>query len=246
MEVQARFKRLDRGIAFVEGRSILKHPLPGLGIELKDGQWSDRLHRIGMGKIVHRLIDGKLLQLRLLGGKRFGGGLVGAVGREPQLVTKRQHVVVNRHEVDGALALSNVAILFVVANADDDPHETEAQVHIGAQSAECSLSGILIHIVDPVFDVVRRRYLLHFQLRLGSIQFGAHGGEDYIVVGLCLFLLRECPGAQHSEREQRPQNASGYPVGGECHRRHCFAPAPFPELASSAEGGDRMGGRLRE
>src|ERR1039457_5979115 len=111
-----------------------------------------------MGEVVYRLIYGELLQLRLLGGERLGGRLVGPVRRPPELMPERQHVVVQRHEIGDAGASAEIAVLLVTADAHDSPQEPETGTHAGSQGAERSLRGILVHVDHAVFEIIGRRY----------------------------------------------------------------------------------------
>ncbi len=116
-------------------------------------------------------------------------------------MTKRQHVVVERHDVEGALTLPEVAVLFVIPDAHDHANETKARAHIEAQRAKRGFCRVLIEIEDPVFDVIGCSHLIHFQPRLGPVQFGTHCAENNIVAGLCSFLLSEPRRNQYAQRE---------------------------------------------
>ena len=69
------------------------------------GERLDGFDRRGFGEIVHRLIDFQLLQSGLLGRERFAGGLVSAIGGEPDAVADGEDVVVGGNQVDGAFSV---------------------------------------------------------------------------------------------------------------------------------------------
>lgn len=49
-----------------------------------------------------------------------------------------------------------------------------------AQRAESRLRFVLIHVGNAILDVVRRRDIFHFELRLGTIELLAHGLQNRV------------------------------------------------------------------
>ena len=126
------------------------------------GERLDGFKRRGFGEIVDGLIDLQLLQGGLLGGKRFAGRLVGAIGGEPDAVTDGEDVVVGGNEVDGAFSGTVEAILFVVADADHDAQQAAVIMLLAAQGSENGAGIVLVDPGDPVFDVIGCQYAVHF------------------------------------------------------------------------------------
>src|SRR5258708_39905408 len=123
-------------------------------------------------------MDFKLSQASLLRGQCFGRCLVSAISGEPDAVADREDVVVRWNQVDVALATPEEAVLLVVADADYDAQQAAVVMLLMAQSAENRAGIELIYLGDTVFDVVRRRHVLHFQLALGATHFFAKSAQD--------------------------------------------------------------------
>ena len=134
-----------------------------------------------MREVVHGLIDGHLLELGLFCGQGFRSGLVRPIRGQPKLVAKRGWVIVDGNIVEGAFALSKVAVLFVVADADHDAQDTHARAHIGAQGAEGSVGSILVDVEDSVLDVIGCGHRVHFEFRFRTLQLRAHRGKNHVV-----------------------------------------------------------------
>src|SRR5947209_8536143 len=92
-------------------------------------------------------------------------------------------VVIERE--DGALAhaLVVIAVLLVVANANDYAENAIAYTLAFALSAERGFGLVFIDIVDAIFDEVGRRDLVHFQLGFGAIELGEQGVEERVSTG---------------------------------------------------------------
>ncbi len=132
------------------------------------------------------LIDFQLLQGGLLGGKRFAGRFVGAIGGEPDAVADGEDVVVGWNEVDGAFSGAVEAVLLVVADADHDAQQAAVIMLLVAQRAENGAGIVLVDLGDAVFDVIRRRLRCPFSAWLWSGPF-----------------LREARAAQHRRTPSR-------------------------------------------
>src|SRR5208337_3564202 len=144
------------------------------------GERLDGLNRRGFGEIVDGLIDFQLLQGSLLGRQRFAGRLVSAIGGEPDAVTNRKDVIIRRSQVDGAFSATVEAVLLVVADADYDAQQAGAITLLVAQCAENGAGLELVNLGDAVFDVIRRRNVVHSQLGLGAVHFFAKSAENGI------------------------------------------------------------------
>ena len=147
------------------------------------GERLDGFNRRGFGEIVDGFIDLQLLQRGLLGGKRFAGRLVGAIGGEPDAVADGEDVVVGWNEVDGAFSAAVEAVLLVVADADHDAQQAAVIMLLVAQRAENGAGIVLVDLGDAVFDVIRCRYAVHFQLGFGAVHLFAKRAENDIAGG---------------------------------------------------------------
>ena len=114
---------------------------------------------------------GELFQDRLLLRECFACGFVCFVGREPNLVTQGNRIIVEWKKGIAADPLPEIAVLFVIA----EPHHHAEQAHVDflilARSAEGGFRNEIFHIAHAVFEIVRRPQLIHFQLRLGAFHF---------------------------------------------------------------------------
>src|ERR1700728_957872 len=144
LKAEPRLGGFDLRIALVNRGRVLQHLLPRLGVEFELHQRADRLHWIGMREFVHRLVDVQLLELRLLRRQRFGRSLISAIGREPELVTKSQNVIIDGQKVESAFALAGIAVLLVIPDAYHYPQKPKAYARIASDSAESSLCRVLI------------------------------------------------------------------------------------------------------
>src|SRR5260370_30686644 len=144
------------------------------------GKRLDGFERRGFGEIVDGLIDFQLLQGSLLGGERFAGCLVSAIRGEPDAVADGEDVIVGWNQIDGAFSGAEEAVLLVVADTDYDAQQAAVIVFLVAQCAENGAGLQLVDLGDAVFDVIRRRYVLQFQLGFGAIHFFAKSAEDDI------------------------------------------------------------------
>src|SRR5713226_6493531 len=144
------------------------------------GERLDGFKGRGLREIVDRLIDFQLLQGTLLGGERFAGCLVSAIGGETDAGADGEDVIVGWNQVNGAFSGAEEAVLLVVADADDDAQQAAVIMLLVAQGAENGAGLELVDLGDAVFDVIRRRYVLEFQLGLGAIHFFAKRPEHGI------------------------------------------------------------------
>src|SRR5713226_9689649 len=144
------------------------------------GERLDGFKGRGLREIVDRLIDFQLLQGSLLGGERFAGCLVSAIGGEPDAGADGEDVIVVWNKVTGAFSGAEEAVLLVVADPDDDAQQAAVIVFLVAQGAENGAGLQLVDLRDAIFDVVRRRYVLQFQLGFGAIHFFTKSAEDSI------------------------------------------------------------------
>ena len=94
-ETQRGFKGLQFLVGAILRGSLFEKMSPGS--EVSRSKMGERLHGFngrGFGEIVDRLIDFQLFQSSLLGGERFGGRLVRAIGGEPDAMTDGEDIVV--------------------------------------------------------------------------------------------------------------------------------------------------------
>src|SRR5260370_4459220 len=115
------------------------------------GKRLDGFERRDFGEIVGGFIDFQLLQGRLLGGQRFAGCLVSAIGGEPNAVADGEDVIVGWNQVDGAFSGAEEAVLFVVADSDYDAQQATAIMLLVAQGAKNGAGFELVDLGDAAF-----------------------------------------------------------------------------------------------
>ena len=111
------------------------------------GQWFDHVNDRGFGKIVYRFVHFVLLERCLLGGQRFPGGFVRAIGSEPETLAQGKEVVSSCEQVRCALSGSEIAVLFVISEADDDAQQSSALALPAAKSAKDGAGVELVSVV---------------------------------------------------------------------------------------------------
>ena len=171
---------MNFGVAAIEIGDLLERLRPGRRREIEFDDRAERFHGRGAGKIVERLIGGVLAEDRLLGGERFAGDFVGAIGGQPQFAAQRDGIVVARSDVYDAGAGPVVAVLLVITDANNYTQAARMDALILAQGAEGSLGSKLVHIGKTIFDVIGRGHIVHFELGFGAVQLFAHRFEQRI------------------------------------------------------------------
>ncbi len=68
----------------------------------------------------------------------------------------------------------------LIADADHDAQQAAVIMLLAAQRAENGTGIVLVDLGDAVFDVIRCRYAVHFQLGFGAVHFLAKCAEDDI------------------------------------------------------------------
>src|SRR5215472_16906702 len=121
------------------------------------------MHRVGMRKIINRLIDRELFQLCLFSGEGFRSSFISAICSKPKRVTQRQYSVVHRQKTNSPFALPEIAVLFVIPNSDNYSQYPVTVSDIQVKSAERGFGNGFIQFGDAVFDVVRRGDLVELQ-----------------------------------------------------------------------------------
>src|SRR5208283_6039602 len=94
-----------------------------------------------MSKIVNRLVDCELLQLRLFGTQGLRSNLVCLVGGQPDLVAYRSNVVAQRHHGDSAPAVrafvfAKEAVLPVIAHSHYKAGKAKMGSNVGLDASE--------------------------------------------------------------------------------------------------------------
>src|SRR5450631_1697937 len=169
-ETQRGFEALQFFVDAIFGGSLFEKMNPGNEVSRrKTGERLDGFDSCGFGEIVNRLIYLQLLQGSLLGGERFGGGFVSAIGGEPDAVANRKDVIVGWNEVDGSFSGAEKTVLLVVADPDYDAQQAAVIMLLVAQGAENGAGFDLVDLRDAVFDVVRCLHILEFQLCFGPV-----------------------------------------------------------------------------
>jgi len=123
-----------------------------------DHGWSFREIVDGIG------VGAELLERGLFFRKRLAGGFVSGIGGEPNLAAEGDGIVVERQNAGFALAAAEIAVLLVIADANDDAQNADVNVLIFADGAESRFRAEVVHFVDAILDVIGRLNLIHFQL----------------------------------------------------------------------------------
>ena len=137
-------------------RRFFERLLPLLRREFEFGERPDGLHGRHLRKIIKWLLGAELAQERLLIRKRFVRNFVSAVRRVPELAAERYGIVVQRCKVYHSHAGAVVAVLFVITDANHYSNTAHMHALILPQRAKSRFRRILLHIREPIFDVVRR------------------------------------------------------------------------------------------
>ena len=206
-EAQGSIQRLHLRVALVKAGGLLQGREPGLRNKVQASQRPDELHRGCVGEVIHRLVHGVFLELRLFCGESFRGRLVCAVGSEPKLVTQHRFVVIQRTHVDHAFSGTVVAVLFIGPHLNDNAQHADSRPQCTTQSPEGSLGHVLIDVHQPVIEVVRRRHVRQFELSLGALHFRLHRTQHRIVAGRRLSVCSLCGQCAES-------------CGYQCHQSH--------------------------
>ena len=154
--------RLNVGILAIKIRDIFESLVPCRFIDLERSDGIQSIHDGFFGKIVDRVrVCAEALHLRLFVREGLTSGFVGLVGGEPDLVPKRDRIIIERQNIGFAHPLAVVAVLFVVANADHHSEYAESYALTLVESAEGRLSIVVVDVVDAVLDVIRGLDLLN-------------------------------------------------------------------------------------
>ena len=175
-----RRERLNFRIRAVEIRARYQSFFPGFGFGVELHERKERFERLSLREVFILRVTGELAEQRFLRSERFAGNFVGAVGGEPEFAAQREIIRIERSKVDDANARAVVAVLLVIAYADDDANGTRVNVLIGAKSAEDGFGVILLDVGKAVFDVIRRGHVVHFQVLARTIEFFAHRLQEWI------------------------------------------------------------------
>ena len=159
-------------ILAIQAGDVLQGFLPGGFIELQRNGRLDGNKRRRPGEVVDGIrVGAESFEFGLLFGERLAGFLVGAVGGEPDLATKRDGVVIKREDHGLAFAAPVEAVLLVVADANDDAQDTIVPVLIFAEGAKSGFGGIVFDVADTILDEIGRLDLVHLELRFGTVEF---------------------------------------------------------------------------
>ena len=86
-------------------------------------------------------------------------------------MAQRNRIVVQRQNAGFALAPAEIAVLHVIADSYHHSQDANVNVRVFAQCPVSGLSTEVLDFVHAVLDVIRRLHLIHFELRLGPVQF---------------------------------------------------------------------------
>ncbi len=140
----------------------LEHVRNARFVKLKFRQRANRRQRLGVREIVHRLIQRHRFHQCLLRRQSFASRLVRRVGRQPQRVAQRVHIIFHRRVITFTLSLAEIAVLFVISNSHDGTQRAHMHALISNQRAELRLAVKLLDVRNPVLDVIRPRDAFHF------------------------------------------------------------------------------------
>ncbi len=180
--MQLRVRCFQAWVAAKYVRSSAQHLLPRFQAEVELGGSVDGLGRFFAGKIDQIIFHFHVFQRRLFFGKTAQGGLVGLVGREPELAAQRHFIVVRGHDFYGAQAFAEVAVLFVVADTNYYADEPSGIVRIIAKRAQDGVGRIVMNVRDLIVDVIRTLELSKLEFFLRTPQLREHGLEQGIAI----------------------------------------------------------------
>src|SRR5947209_9515971 len=96
-------------------------------------------------------------------------------------MAQRKNVVILRHGLQYAFAHSRGTILLVVADTHYNSDVPKPRAQISAERTKSRFGGEFIHVVDAIFNVIRRSDVLQLELRFRSFEFSAHCTQNRIV-----------------------------------------------------------------
>ncbi len=191
-EVQAGHEQLNLRVVPVHGGRGLQHFRPLRLIYIQFRHRTDGNDRLGLREIVHGLVDIELFELCFLVGECLAGSFVGLVGRQPNLVTDGQFIVVQGKNIADPLSGIEVAVELIIAQTHDGSNQSQARPVFVAQRAKRRAGVELLDVENAVFDVERRIDVVHLELRLRAREFRLEGAQNGVRcgVGRKLLLLR--------------------------------------------------------
>ena len=157
-------------------------------------------------------------------------------------------IIIQRRKIENPSPGTVITVLFIVSHSDDHARRPAVRALLLTKRSECGLGVIRIQIENGILDVVRRRDIIHFQLRLRTFQFfcmpfstgseaaaAADADNALSLLSCAVAGIAQSPriGSDENKHSEKRESRSRAELGIALMVSPCPLPATRPSMASS-------------